>query len=108
MSIRVTSNLNGVEERLRRNNERAQEAVINQVYADMNRYVPFRTGDLRNQSQVTTDRKSIRWNTPYARRLFYNPSYNFRTPGTGAHWDELAKAVHLRSWQRVVERAYSE
>src|SRR5690606_4004896 len=91
---------------------RAQFVLANQVHADMNRYVPFLTGDLRNQSNVTNDGKAILYNVRYARAQFYGyvgkGRYKVRrysTPGTTARWDLKAKAIHGRSWSRVAGRA---
>lgn len=85
--------------------KRAQYAYINQVHADMNPYVPMLTGDLRNQSTMTLDMKSIIYHVPYARRRFYEPAKRYTTPSTTYRWDLKAKALHMDSWVRVAKAA---
>ena len=107
MSVRVNvkKDLKGIPKRVSQMTKLGQYALANQVHADSNRYAPFLTGDLRNQSAVSPDGKSIIWNVPYARRQYYNYGAKFTTPGTGPKWDAKAKAIHIRSWERVVKRA---
>lgn len=103
--VRVSNNLRGVTTRVNQMTERGQHALVNQVYADSNMYAPLLSSDLRNQSQIANDLKSITWNTPYARRHYYNQMVNYTTPGTGPKWFEKAKSIHLDSWKRVAEAA---
>lgn len=103
--IRINRNLRGVEARLTQMIERGQHAFVNQVYADANLYAPMKSSDLRNQSQIASDKKSIVWNAPYARRQYYNQMVNYSTPGTGPKWDQKAKSIHLESWKRVAKAA---
>lgn len=103
--IRINRNLTGVQVRANQMIERGQHALVNQVYADTNLYVPMKSTDLRTQSQIASDEKSIVWNTPYARRQYYNQMVNYTTPGTGPKWDEKAKSIHKESWARVAKAA---
>ena len=59
--------------------------------------MPFYTGNLQNDnthlddSQKEQGRVSIVSSTPYARRLYYHPEYNFRknnNPNAGGKWFE--------------------
>src|SRR5690625_5193513 len=86
-------------------NTKSEFFKANQVHADMNPYVPMLTGDLRNQSTIVTDGKSIYYNVPYARYQFYIQHSRYTTPGTGPRWDLKAKAIHGASWARVAGRA---
>lgn len=85
--------------------KQGQVALVNQVYADMNPYVPAKTYDLRNQSQVSLDSKAIIYWVPYARIQFYTQFQNYTTPGTGPRWDLKAQAIHGIDWQKVVKAA---
>jgi|SRR5690625_507003 len=85
--------------------DRAQMILINQAHADMNQFVPFKYGPLRNTSYITLDNKSIIYTVPYARIQFYTQFSNYTTPGTGPRWDLKAKAIHGASWARVAGRA---
>lgn len=103
--IRIRSDLAGVEVRVAQLVERGQYALVNQVYADSNLYAPLLSAQLRNESQVSFDNKSITWNVPYARRQYYNQFSNYTTPGTGPKWGDKAKGIHLQDWIRITERA---
>src|SRR5690625_4541926 len=53
--------------------------------------VPKETGALEESAMVGVEegRGYISYNTPYARRLYYNPQYNFRTdknPNARGRW----------------------
>ena len=114
MSVRVKVDVDvkQIPPKIHKGVSKAQFVLANQVHADMNQYVPMLTGDLRNQSTVAVDGKAIYYNVPYARAQFYGyvgkgryPVRRYTTPGTGPRWDEKAKAIHIRSWERVTERA---
>ena len=103
--VNVKTDLKGVPKRVSQMTKLGQYALAHQVHADSNLYAPFLTGALRNQSSVSTNGKSVIWNVPYARRQYYNYGARFTTPGTGPKWDEKAKSIHLRSWERITEKA---
>lgn len=105
MYVKVTKDLKGIPIRLNRITKLGQYALANQVHADMNNYVPALTYDLRNQSNVSIDSKTIIYNVPYARPQFYNQYSNYTTPGTGPRWDLKAKAIHGGSWARIAKAA---
>lgn len=59
--------------------------------------MPFETGNLQNESTFVDDSKSregkvtLVSSTPYARRLYYHPEYNYQTdenPHAGGKWYE--------------------
>jgi len=102
---KVKIDLKGVKVKTDRMVKQGQYALVNQVHADANQYAPFRSGDLRNQSSISTDGKQIIWHVPYAKRQYYNYGAKFTTPGTGPKWDAKAQALHQDSWIRVVKKA---
>lgn len=104
-SINVRKNLGGVKVKVANMTKQGQYALVNQVHADSNLYAPMLSGDLRNQSTIAIDGKTITWNVPYARRQYYNYGARFTTPGTGPKWDRKALAIHKRSWIRVAKAA---
>lgn len=85
--------------------KKGQYALVNQVHADSNLYAPKKVSDLRNQSTIALDGKQIIWHVPYAKPQYYNHYKNYTTPNTGPKWDQKAKSIHMREWQRVVRRA---
>ncbi len=59
--------------------------------------IPFDTGNLQNKSMSVDDSKknkgvvTLVYDTPYARRLYFHPEYNFqktKNPNAGGMWFE--------------------
>ncbi len=98
-------NLNGAFNRLDNLTRLGRYALANQAMVDMNMYVPKRTGQLRGSSFLMDNGKKIVWNTPYARRQFYNQMNNYTTSGTGSRWDVKAKNNHIAQWESIVRSA---
>jgi len=105
VKVNIKKNLGGVTKKASSMTKLGQYALVNQVHSDSNIYAPMLSGDLRNQSAVAADGKSIKWNVPYARKQYYNYGARFTTPGTGPKWDQKALSIHRRSWIRVAEAA---
>ncbi len=105
VKVHVDVDLKGVPIKTSRMTKLGQYALINQVHADMNPYVPMLTSDLRNQSSMTLDGEAIIYNVPYARKQFYVQHSRCTTPGTGPRWDLKAKSIHGDSWARVTKNA---
>jgi len=105
VGVSIRSYLGGIRSRTEAMTRQGQFALANQVLADSNNYAPFLSGDLRTQSAVAPDGKSVMWNVPYARRQYYNIGAKFSTPGTGPKWDQKAKAIHGGNWESIVKAA---
>ena len=78
---------------------RALEMTAEAVHTDMvqAQVIPFKQGHLQNDSTwVDTSRSHLGeadlvFSTPYSRRLFYHPEYNFsheENPNAKGHWTE--------------------
>jgi len=91
--------------------DKAQFALDQEVLKDSNFYIPARDFYLRD-SGVTHSRIGeglVSWQTPYARRLYYNPQYNFskdKNPHARGLWFEAAKAQNRGAWERIAQQAY--
>ena len=100
MAVRVSSNIRLDEARL---NELTRQQYISlaqtadAVITDIRdeQLMPFDTGNLQNDSTFLDDSQkergkvSIVSSTPYARRLYFHPEYNFRTTNNrnaGGKW----------------------
>lgn len=107
MSVRVnvTKDLKGIPVKLNRMTKLGQYALVNQVHADMNPYVPALSYDLRNISSIGIDGKSVQYNVPYARKQFFVPAKKYTTSGTGPRWDLKALSIHRDSWIRITKKA---
>ncbi len=72
---------------------RVQQVVTNEVLRLSDAYVPFdkagiyeQPGRLRDSGHIENE-TDIVWETPYARRLYYHPEYNFQgKPKRGGNW----------------------
>ena len=76
--------------------EQTAEAVKTDVIAK--NVIPFDTGTMQNESMSidasmsSSGKVSITVDTPYARRLYYHPEYNFKTdknPDAQGKWFDL-------------------
>lgn len=91
----------------------ALEMTGQQVLNDLrdSQTMPFDTGNLQNDSTYVEDSKSsegkvsIVSDTPYARRLYFHPEYNFqqgKNPNAGAGWFDTYidgdKAHKVKEW----------
>lgn len=84
---------------------RGRVLMASQIGADTNRFVPKgppEAGTLRNSQVIAIDGAFVQWGTPYGDRQYYAPAgWQYTTPGTGPHWDELAKQRYLNSWTKA-------
>lgn len=73
------------------------------VLSDSNYYIPKDQGYLE-ESSLTHSKPGegeVVWQTPYARRLYWNPQYDFSTdknPNARGLWFEAAKSEKLNEW----------
>lgn len=89
MAIKV--DLKGANRKLSKPNlERGLYAMANQAMADMNPFVPFKEGELRQK--VHASKGSVIYESKYAKRQFYLQGRKYTTPGTGPRWDLKAKS----------------
>lgn len=80
------------------------EAVLN----DCNKYVKVRSHALE-QSAVThseLDKGKLIWETPYARRQYWEiqTAYTDVNPNASWQWCEVAKTRHKRQWDEQAQR----
>lgn len=110
-NVRIRFNARGVLERHARSIRKAQHDLDQQVIKDSNEFIPQDRGELMRSAirSSTIGEGLVRWSTPYARRLYYNPQYNFSTdinPNAGGLWFETAKAAKLPVWVDMAKAAY--
>jgi hypothetical protein len=92
---------------------RAQFALDTQILKDSNYFIPKDTGFLEQSSLRASDIGGglLRWDTPYARRLYYNPQYNFQqdiNPNARGLWFEEARARFAPEWERIAQHTFNE
>lgn len=93
--------------------KKAQFALDSQVLKDSNYFIPKREGFLEKSGILHSriGRGHIEWRTPYSRRLYYNPQYNFSkdvNPNARGLWYEEAKARNKNEWVEVIKNVYKE
>lgn len=118
LRIKVNANLD-INEILRRQkeaNNEAQFVLDQQILKDSNYYAPEDlgySGGLKASSLLHSriGQGHIEWQTPYAKRLYYNPQYNFRkdkNPNARGLWFEEAKSTNKDNWTDVAQKAYNK
>ncbi|MDM5191131.1 minor capsid protein [Bacillus hominis] len=106
VNVRVDTGV--IESKVLEATRKSQFALDQQVLKDSNFYIPKDTGELE-RSSIRFSRPGeghIEWNTPYARKLYWNPEFNFSkqpNPNSQALWFEEAKARNVTDWARIVE-----
>lgn len=74
-----------------------QKYIDKAVQEHCDPYVPMKTGELKGSTigASVIGSGKVAYNTPYARRLYYNPQYKFHgAPQRGAKWFERMKTDH--------------
>lgn len=119
MNVKVklsTANINIIEKAIARNLIKTADAVKTDL--QQSETMPFKTGQLQNRSTFVDDKEAasgkvyVVTDTPYARRLYFHPEYNFsraENKDAGAEWFEpyisgqkkdYAKRVFAKFMQR--------
>lgn len=111
MIKKVTFIDTGLKRRVGNYNNKKQYVLDNQILKDSNYYIPMDEGELMRSGIRTSILGSgrIQWVTPYARRLYYNPQYNFatdRNPNARGLWFEEAKRQRLEDWKKALKRLF--
>lgn len=98
MNVRVklnTANINAIEKAIARNLVKTADAVKTDL--QQSETMPFKTGLLQNRSTFVDDKEAasgrvyVVSDTPYARRLYFHPEYNFsraENKNAGGEWFE--------------------
>ena len=111
ISFNAKVTINGLQQKAEMANKSAQMQLDNDVLKDSNYYAPKDTGNLEASSLSSSliGQGMLYWNTPYARRLYYNPQYNFardKNPNAQGLWFEAAKASKKDSWLENMRNEY--
>lgn len=78
----------------------AQKKMNSEIIRSTRPYVPYASGTLSKSVTIASNDKFIMWNTPYAKRQYYE---NKGGKGLrGSKWFERSKAANLKSWKKVI------
>lgn len=109
--VRIDLDHGKLESKRQQSKRAAQMQLDQDVLKDSNYYIPKQIGTLEG-SGIQASRigqGEIVWDTAYARRLYYNPQYNFskdKNPNARGLWFEEAKANNRPNWIKSVGRKY--
>ena len=111
--LKMDINWGKVEGKMNKGLDVSQEIVDSQILKDSNNYIAFDTGNLAKSGVRSTNPGTgkIIWDTPYGRKLYYNPQYNFskdKNPQAGGLWFERAKSTHLNDWLTKGQDAFKQ
>ena len=106
MSIKVSSDLSGVYKKVEEKKKRAKQVMGQQIIKDSNYFAPMDTGTLIGSALTASriEEGQIIWDTPYARKLYWNPGLNFskdKNPNAQAMWFEAAKSNFISDWIKL-------
>lgn len=107
MSFKITCDFDGIEESFIKGHFQRKKRLALKVLTDSNFYIPKDTGALESSGRVEGGGKSVSWNTPYAKRLYWNPQFNFSkdaNPNARGLWFEEAKQQKIDEWKRMLIR----
>jgi hypothetical protein len=109
IQFNVRAEFGNLQSRVQQAVDAVQMQLDQEVLKDSNYFVPKDTGGLESSSIRTSNigQGVLKWDTPYARRLYYNPQYNFSkdtNPNAQGLWFEAAKARHKADWIRLSQQ----
>lgn len=112
-------------------NDKARMLLKNEIVKDTDKFVPFRTGYLKNSAirSISSKDDAIIYKGPYARFLYYgkvmigvithrpwakkgeikkatNRNLTFSHPFACARWFEKSKSINLRKWLDIAKKVY--
>lgn len=115
MGVNVSVNLSGMASKLNGASlMNARRKVLNQMESDMQPFVPYRQGNLMNDTTISLDATELIYHVPYAKAQFYGvvgSKYPVRQytrtnhPKATKRWDLRAKAMYGEDWAKVAKRA---
>lgn len=100
------------------NSVAVKQATLNQMESDMQRFVPYRQGNLTHDVSMSLDGTQLIYHVPYAKAQFYGmvgaghyPVKNYTTakhPQAGKRWDLRGKATFGKDWAKVAGNAIAK
>ena len=98
-----------VKREMREKVDRAQHILDTTIIRDTDPFVPMDTGMLARSVQTASriGKGEIVYNTPYARKVYYNTHQHISTvhhPQASIMWFHHAKSIHEKRWLAEVER----
>lgn len=109
MAVKIRIDRHAVEARVLNAFKQGLPALTKEIRDDCNQYCKEDTGMLIASSMVHSrlDEGKIIWQTPYARRQYWEirTAHTDVNPQATWRWGEYAKQRHLQKWRRQAQRA---
>ncbi|MBU8768701.1 minor capsid protein [Cytobacillus oceanisediminis] len=110
ISFSVNLDLGNIQQQVEEAVDAGQKQLDQEVLKGSNYFIPKDTGELERSGVRASQigKGKIIWDQPYARKLYYNPQYNFSkdvNPNAQGLWFEAAKARFLSDWVRMTQQA---
>lgn len=84
---------------------KAKVFIASEIVRLTDPFVPFDEGWLKNSVTISPGGSFISYNMPYARRLYFNPQYNFKgAPQRGGLWVERSLAINRKDIIAAVKK----
>lgn len=111
--FKMKVDLMDIPKRLEKGGKQAQFNLDEAVLKDSNYFIPKDEGYLEESGVRYTNPGDgeVIWQTPYARRLYYNPQYSFSTdtnPNAQGLWFEAAKSEFKSEWIEQAEKGLKD
>ena len=111
--VKVNVDEKRIKQRAEKGISYAQYVLDNQVLKDTEPFLPADTFNLRDSGIMHSKpgEGHLEWKTPYARRLYYNPQFNFSTdkhPKAQGLWFEASKAENKKDWVEIAQKAFNK
>lgn len=114
MGVNVSVDLSGMASKLNGASlKNARKEVLNQMESDMQPFVPYRQGNLMNDTAMSLDATQLIYTVPYAKAQFFGIIHGSQVKHytTTNHskatkrWDLKAKSMYGEDWAKVAQRA---
>lgn len=106
--MKISINRHAVEARVMGAFKAGLSVLAGEIRDDCNQYCKEDTGMLIASSMVHSrlDQGRIIWQTPYARRQYWEirTAYQTVNPNAQWRWAEAAKRYHMHDWERQAQR----
>lgn len=112
MSVRININKTLVTQKVERATEKALWEVTSNIMADCNEFVKHDKGTLEGSSMIHSlpEKGVITWQTPYARRQYWEikTAHKNFNPNATWKWCEAAKLKYKEKWTRQIQKAFNK
>ena len=107
MPVRIIMNRQKVEQKIEYKFKKGLGMLANEILNDCNQYCKMDSGALIASSYIHSklDDGLLIWQTPYARRQYWEIKTAIPDPNSQATWKwcEVAKRKHLHQWERQAQ-----